>query len=363
MVLLILAFLSIALMWIVENTKVSVKEDWYEEKMQASLLMQKCMKHLKDDEFANEIAIDNINDPNETGLVGQQFTEITSGRGSLPMKLSTTNPNFAAVVVQLFKDAGLEKGDEVAMCFTGSFPAVNIAVCSAIEVLQLKPLLITSVTSSSWGANDPEFTWLDMQHSLYDEQLIHFLPLACSIGGNEDLGKTLSNESRALAEIAIERNGIPYLNQNSLEGNIDKRMEIFNKNSKDEIKLFVNVGGGIASFGSNKNAATIHTGLSSEMKIKDIPDNKGVVYHMAQNDIPILNFLNQRILLTKYGLPIDPIPLPEVGEGILYRSPRYNILIVGIATVILCGLLIGIVYIDKKQNRLGNAILSDPERI
>ncbi|MCF8256897.1 MAG: poly-gamma-glutamate system protein [Flavobacteriales bacterium] len=363
LVLMILGFLAISLLWIVENTKVLVDEDWHQEKEQAALLMKKCMEHIKNDQFANEIAVDNINDPNGTGLIGQQFTEITSGRGSLPIKLSTTNPNFAALVVQLFKDAGLKEGDEVAMCFTGSFPAVNIAVCSAIDVLKLRPLLITSVTSSSWGANDPEFTWIDMHQSLYEAKLLSFRPLASSIGGNEDLGKTLSTESRQMAEVAISRNNLPYINENSLGGNISKRMEIFRLNTVDGIKLYVNVGGGIASFGSSANFNVVVAGLNENMKIKEFPVHRGIIYEMVEQDISVLNFLNQGVLLKQFGLPNDPVPLPKIGEGKLYSSLRYDVRVVGVALVVLSGLLISVIYIDKKQNKLGSTILSDPESI
>jgi poly-gamma-glutamate system protein len=325
--------------------------------------MKNCIEHLKEERFGNEEVIDNINDPNETGVIGQQFTEITSGRGSLPINLSTTNPNFAAAVVQLFKDAGLKKGDKVAMSFTGSFPAVNIAICAAVDVLEIQPILIMSITSSSWGANDPEFTWLDMQHSLFEKGLVSFMPVACSIGGNEDVGMTLSQESRRLAEVAIERNKIPYINEGGLKENVAKRMEIFRAISAKHIKLYVNAGEGIASFGSSKNATAIPTGLSKSIKVKNIPDNKGTLYQMVLEGVPVLNFLNQRRILNKYELPIDPIPLPKVGEGQLYSALRYDLRIVAAATAILCGLLIAIAYMDKKQNKLGGSTLSNSETI
>ncbi len=121
-----LAIVSIGLLILVESTKKNVKEDWFNEKMEASRLSKQAMDHLKAVHFRNEIFVDNINDPNETGLIGEQYTPITTGSGSLPIKMSTTNPNFSAMVVQLLKEAGLKEGDEVAVCMTGSFPALNI---------------------------------------------------------------------------------------------------------------------------------------------------------------------------------------------------------------------------------------------
>ncbi|NQY06883.1 MAG: poly-gamma-glutamate system protein [Flavobacteriaceae bacterium] len=357
LVLSILGALALALLIIVEHSKKFQKKEHYQEKMAAAKLSNKCMQHIKNNFFANEIAIDNINDPNATGIIGQQFSEITSGRGSLPVKLSTTNPNFAAMIVQQIKDAGLQKGDHVALCFTGSFPALDIATCAAIETLELKPILITSVTSSSWGANNPDLTWLDMQKSLKDAQLISFMPSASSTGGNQDIGRTLSREGRDLVQNIIRRNHIPYLNQGNLEGNINKRMDIFNKTSKGKVKLFINVGGGIASLGSNTNARNLPSGLNKDLKIKDFQDKQGVMFEMVKKGVPVINLLNINRLMNKYDLPRDPVPLPKVGEGKLFKAYKYDLnLVIGVSLVFLALILV-VMYYDEKQNKLGSQII------
>lgn len=355
LVLSILGVLAITILIIVENSKKFQKEEYYTEKINASTLAKKYQSHIKNTFYADEIAIDNINDPNNTGLVGQQFSEITSGRGSLPIKLSTINPNFAAMLVQQIKEAGLKKGDQIALCFTGSFPALNLATCAAIESLGLKPLLITSTTSSSWGANTPSLTWLDMQKSLYDSKLISFMPIAASIGGNQDIGRTLSREGRELAVAAINRNNITQINEGSLKTNIQKRMELFNQ--LDKVKLFINVGGGIASLGSNANSKAFPSGLKENIKLTDIPDHQGVVYEMVKKGVPIINLLNIGRLMTKYNLPKDPVPLPKVGEGSLYKTFKYDLRIVVSATVVFIALIVAVMYYDKKQNELGTLII------
>jgi poly-gamma-glutamate system protein len=111
------------------------------------------------------VFVDVVNDPNETALIGQDITPITTDRGYIEAKLTSTNPNFAAVVVDMLKESELEKNDVVAVAFTGSFPGLNIAVHSALQTLKLKPIIITSVGASNWGANDPYYTWLDMEKS------------------------------------------------------------------------------------------------------------------------------------------------------------------------------------------------------
>ncbi|MFQ6039072.1 MAG: hypothetical protein ACE5LV_10715, partial [Candidatus Aminicenantales bacterium] len=51
------------------------------------------------------------------------------------------------------------------------------------------------------------------------------------------------------------------------------------------------------------------------------PD-QGLIYAMAARGIPVIHLLYIRGLAKKYGLEWDPVPLPEPGEGALYRNLR-----------------------------------------
>ncbi len=356
----VLAVLSLLSFLWVENSKVIVKQKWYDEKLAAAKLMKKAEQQIKITRMENGIFLDNINDPNETALIGQEFTQITTGRGSLPIKLSTTNPNFAALVVQLFKDAGLKENDKISVCMTGSFPALNIATYSAIQTLKLDPIIILSTTSSSWGANDPNFTWIDMQTELYYSRIFNFHALAASIGGNQDIGRALSVKGRELARQAIERNKLEFINGKDLTGNIEKRMKLIEKYSDgDAIKAFVNVGGGIASLGSTNNGTVIPSGLNMEIKLKKIPDKKGIVFQMAQKKVPIIHLLHLKKLMKAYNIPMNPVPLPKPGESDLFKTQKYNLLLVGIFTTILLGIIILIILKDKKEHALGTEIINE----
>jgi len=77
----------------------------------------------------------------------------------------------------MLMESELKKNDVVAVAFTGSLPGLNIAVLSALQTLNLKPLVITSVGASNWGANDPYFTWLDMERLLYDAEIFNYRSL------------------------------------------------------------------------------------------------------------------------------------------------------------------------------------------
>ena len=74
---------------------------------------------------------------------------VTSLPGKLANKQMTVNPNFAAAIVQMRKDAGVEKGDFVAVGVSGSFPAFNVCTYTALETLRARPIVIGSGASSS----------------------------------------------------------------------------------------------------------------------------------------------------------------------------------------------------------------------
>lgn len=349
---------------IVENTKVNQEQDYFKEKLRAAELAHKAAVHLKKVQYGDDEMIDNLNDPNETGLIGQEFTSITTGKGSLPIKVSTTNPNFAALVVQLLHDANLEKGDNVAICMTGSFPGLNIAALAAIKTLELNPLIICSGTSSTWGATNPNFTWTDMLLSLNKANIISYQPIANSIGGNQDIGRGLSNDGVQHVLNAIKRSDKPFINGNSLEENINSRITYFDKNENgNPIKLYINIGGGAASLGSVENGKSFKPGLSTDIKLIDIPDKLGVLFEMAKRDLPIIHLLHIEKLLKQYDLPREPFPLPKAGTGSLFAVEKYNLILVSVFTLIIVGLLGGIMYIDKNRNELGNEIIKDEPEI
>jgi poly-gamma-glutamate system protein len=230
--------------------------------------------------------INNMNDPNETGLIGPEYSPITSERGSFSAKSTSTNPNFAALVVEFLKDLDVKEGDHIAVGLTGSYPALNIAVCSAIQTLKLKPIIICSVASSSWGANDPDFTWLDMAKVLSDSGVFKFNTVAASIGASMDIGRGLSIEGVEMIKTAIKRNNTKFIYNKSIQENISKRMQIYDSCAgKVPIKVYINVGGGIASLGSSTNGNLIPQGINKKISMEVFKDKKGVIYEMAKRGI------------------------------------------------------------------------------
>ena len=349
----VMALFSLLGFLAVENNKVAVKQKWYREKLQAARLAKLAEDYLKEYRLEKGVFIDAVNDPNQTALIGQEFTLITTDRGYIEAKLTTTNPNFAGAVVDMLKQAGLKAGNYVAVAVTGSFPGLNIAVYAALETLHLKPIIITSVGASNWGANDPYFTWLDMEKVLFEANIFHFRSVAASMGGGLDRGRGLSPEGRQLIRKAIERNKLIFINEEYLVKSIERRIKLYNKFSKRRsIKAYINVGGGIASLGSAINGKIIPAGLNKRLSLKNYPA-RGVIIEMAKREIPVIHLLNIRRLQEKYGLPTSPVPLPEPGEGEIFVQKRYDTLTAGLVTFFLLSLVILIYYADRRWHRLG----------
>jgi len=353
----LLFLLALLALIAVENGKQDVRQAWYQEKLAAAELTQRASNYLKSQRLDKGVFIDAINDPNQTALIGQEYTLITTDRGEINAKLSSTNPNFAAVVVQLLKDAGVEKNDYVAVAFTGSFPGINISVMAAIETLQLNPVIITSVGASNFGANDPAFTWLDMETMLYNAGVFQSKSIAASIGGGNDAGRGLSPEGRDLILKAIERNQCLLIHEKHLENSISRRLDIYDSiRGNQPIKAYINVGGGIASLGNSINGKLIPAGLTQYLPMRNYPV-RGVVIEMGRNKVPVIHLLNINNLLAKYDLPSNPVPMPEPGDGGIFSEKRYNLITASVATLILVIVILLVFIAERSQHQLGTDVV------
>ena len=327
----------------------------YDSKIKAANLMKQCLQSLKKSRLENSIFIDIENDPNETGLVGVPYSLITTDEGDLDAKLTTLDPNFSAVIVDLLFTAGLEKNDTIAVMLTGSMPGANIALLSACQVMGIHPIIISSIGASQWGANQVDFTWLDMEDILIENKLINSRSVASSIGGRNDMGRLLSPLGRDLIMENIKNYDLPLIRENRLADNIKKRTDIYNEyHPIDKYDGVVNIGGGVASLGTSFNYRLIPPGIVNRSDIVDIDNSSGIegaFSYFLKKNITGLHILNIKSIIENYNLPFAPIPHPKIGEGVLYAKERYNLFIVFSCFLILTGSVAFIGYKSKKQIR------------
>ena len=327
----------------------------YDSKIKAANLMKQCLQSLKKSRLENSVFIDIENDPNETGLVGVPYSLITTDEGDLDAKLTTLDPNFSAVIVDLLFTAGLEKNDTIAVMLTGSMPGANIALLSACQVMGIHPIIISSIGASQWGANQVDFTWLDMEDILIQNKLINSRSVASSIGGRNDMGRLLSPLGRDLIIENIKNYDLPLIRENRLADNIKKRTDIYNEyHPVDKYDGVVNIGGGVASLGTSFNYRLIPPGIVNRSDIVDIDNSSGIegaFSYFLKRNITGLHILNIKSIIENYNLPFAPIPHPKIGEGVLYAKERYNLTIVFLCFLILTGSVAFIGYKSKKQIR------------
>jgi poly-gamma-glutamate system protein len=353
-----MAIINLSLVFWVFNSTVVEKSINYEEKIIASKTMNKALKALKSYTIESNMQVFKSIDPNLTGLIFKEESLIRSSNGNLEDKQATLKPNFAGFMVDRLMEAGVERGDTVAVCLTGSNPGANIALFSAVNSLDVYPVIITSVSSSTWGATDPNFTWLDMESVLIEKGIFNYQSTLSSLGGKGDCLKRIGNfggtESRNLIKSSIKRNNvdfIPYFverDSSNLLRSIEYRLNEFESYiALNRYSAFINIGGGVSSIGIGGVSKLKNKSVFSPNEINKKELNPSVVKSFAEKDVPIVSII-------KVGKIIDGILPPgsakkKIGDGGIYFTEKYNLIIAWISTIISLSMILGIGLYSHKQ--------------
>ena len=312
-------------------------------KVSASQIMKNAISTISAYCDSTGIPINLTVDPNRTGLIGSEISPIATTLGNLEAKRTTTNPNFAALLVQLLEESGVVSGDTIAIGCSASFPALMIATLAAAQAMDVHPIFIISLGSSSFGATNPDYNLLHIYQVLRQRNIFAVPPAAVSLGGDLDIGRDFEREIEERLIQQIRNSGYPFIYEPNLEKNVARRMNFFEGNSStSRIAAFVNIGGSYANIGTSELALKIKPGLNRPNFIPPRAE-RGVVFEMAARGIPIIHLLYIKGLALKYGLPWDPIPLPEIAEPGLFamksnKDFRFWV-IAGIYFTILIGLV------------------------
>jgi poly-gamma-glutamate system protein len=350
----LVAALAIVGLVAVEVFPTEEKQPHYAEKMLAARKAQDALSIIHDASARRGLRLRPKTDPSGSRLVGEVLSPITSGSGSLVSKQTSVNPNFAAVLVQWLKELRIKSGDVVAVGVSGSFPAMNIAVYSALHELGIEPIIISSTAASQWGANDPNFTWLDMEAVLRKGEVFPYKSAAASLGGVGDDAIGLTKRGRVMLERAIERNKIPLLAEMEAEekppdtadeereqpapslalvdqDRVRERMRMYYEMAGDRtIKAYVNVGGGTVSVGTKVGKRKFVPGVNARPPkgIEDMPPS--VLGAFLETGVPGIHVTRIIDLAEEYGLEIAPRVTPEVGTGDVFQKRQPNRWLAGI---------------------------------
>lgn len=286
----------------------------YEDMLEAANRAQAAFQAVKEEGLRRGLSIQKADDPNETGLIGDYLTPITTTLGNLEAKRTSVNPNAAALVVRLLYDAGVRPGDRIAVNCSASFPALNLAVLCAMDAMELEGMVFSSIGASTYGANREEFTYPDMEYILFENGYIHHKSEFVSFGGANDQGLEFSEEVKETIRTRLAELGRSLWEMDNLEENIQARLDRYGS-----VDCFVNVGGNLVSTGGS-TAYDSGSGL-----LKRGSDSRGLIGQYLAQDIPVLHLLNLKQLFPRYGLPVDPIPVPQPGEGNIYYEQTVSL--------------------------------------
>ena len=237
-------------------------------------------------------------------LIGPQHSIIQTTSGSLISKQSVLNPDFAAMIAEMLIELEIDSSDYVAVSYTGSYPGANLALLSALEALEVKASIISSCSSSEYGATHTDLTWIDMENHLYSSGIIFNKSGLASIGGGFDLGTQLQARGKKVCESAIYNHKINLLNIGDPKENINQRMQHYQNMTKD-ISLFINVGGGIYTTGDSLKRKDTPAGIIYPGDI-NTSSSGTVIEQFLDDDVPIININHIHILTEWYGLPYPP---------------------------------------------------------
>jgi poly-gamma-glutamate system protein len=306
-IIILLGLFCLSSLYLVEHFKQQKGQPYYKEKINASALAQKSFQEIKQLRNHRKTPINSSLDPQKSGLIGAAVSPITTKTGSLVIKQKTIQPDLAILFIEWFKSMNLKEGDTIAVAMTGSFPALNISMLSAIKTLELKPLLIFSLGSSQYGANLPGLTWATMYRHLQNKKIFNYQPLAISLGGRQDRFYKLSLTGKNILTKTIETNNYPFLEVNGTHDSIKKRILLYkNHAGSDPIKAYLNIGGGMASIGlipldqtnTPQKIPSLENGIVKTLHISLVKRNS-VAINFLKEGIPVINLHNISNLLKK----------------------------------------------------------------
>ena len=292
-----------------------------DQMMAAAATMQAASRALMSEKRARGLLPPPEADPNDTGMIGYEYTNMTTTPGDLAAKRTATNPDFAAGLVRLLATLDLADGTPVVLVMSGSFVGADIAAIAAVEALGLRPVIVVTPGTSMWGANNPEFNLLDIISVLRARRLIDARVLASVIGGHGAVGGGMDPASIVAVRGSAERDGVKLVETPPLARIVDDLIDRIREGLAGEpAGAVVNVGGSLIGIGTCRESYDLPSGLTKGLSACSA-GTAGIAVRLASEGLPVLHVIDIERLATDLGLPYDPVPLPAPGaNAAVYRT-------------------------------------------
>ena len=244
--------------------------------------------------------------PTDSPWLGDELTPLVTTLGSLEAKRVAANPEWARALTLRLYDAGVRSNGVVAAGCSGSFPGLNLALACACQELGADLIAVSSVTASTWGANQPGFTWPEIESRLARAGIIRPVSVAVSVGGQGDMALDLEPSARLKARTiqgaACAELGASALTPGSLRDSVEQRLQLYKRSARGRpITLYVNVGGTEASLGESAASLRLRTGFVPA-KPFDLSSGRGVIARFAEQGVPTLSLLHVEGLAFRWGV-------------------------------------------------------------
>lgn len=269
-------------------------------------------------------------------MIGDDYTPITTTLGSLNAKETAANPQFSALMVRLLTDAGIDSASTVGVTMSASFPTLAIASLAALQSIGCRVVLLSSLGASTFGANQPEATWLDMESKLRGDGGLIYRSELVTPGAEYDRGEGLLDEGPAIMQDAATRNGYELIYPTSLAASIESKTKLLRQN---KIDLLINIGGNEAALGSCAHAVSLPNGFHDNYRPCSCPD-RGIIAHLAGQGVPFIHLLYIRDLAIRYGVALDAPPNGAGGDR-LYQARYASPIMVAGCLIVMLALLLG----------------------
>ncbi len=236
---------------------------------------------------------------------------------------------------------------------SGSFPGLIVATLAASEAMGLEPRLFYSVGASMYGANIPEFTFVDMLDAIHAHDLLPYEILAVSLGSDNDRGDGMffAESREIMMEIARSASAPLILPENNAES-IKERLALYSEYNHGRLPdVFVNIGGSSPNMGNTNASLQFPNGLVERLRLSTEDPERGLIFEYLELGVPVIHLLNVRDLALKSGIAIDPMPFPPIGtEDVYFVTKHEGLLIWGTVWAALGMLVLSRVRAGRRGN-------------
>ena len=244
-------------------------------------------------------------DPWGCGLIGVEWSGITTTLGDLEAKRTACNPAWSIRFSRWFDELGLQAGDHIAIYSSASFPGLLLNAIAAAEATQLEPLLIVSLGASTWGANHPEAPWPVLAEELRRTGFIASKADFYTLGAGAEMGHGLTPENIVLLRKASDQAGVGVLRTDGLQAMVRVKTELL---AAHQARLFINIGGAQANLGDDDEILRLSRGPVPASEASRA--GNGVIAYALQSGIPVIHMLDIRSIAAMTGIPYDAEPRP-----------------------------------------------------